>query len=241
MKSSSSVSHNKSVKILIVEDEEKLAKHLKKGLQQEGYMVDYSLSGEEAEKYIQLNSDSLDLIILDHMLPGKNGLELCRAVRDQKITVPVLMLTVKDTAEDIVKGLDSGVDDYLTKPFSFEVMLARVRALLRRPRHEQYVFQELRSGNLVLNTRTRKVSYFGKEIPLTLKEFNLLEYLMRNPNKVFEREDILEKIWDINFDTFSNVVDVHIKNLRNKLKEVNGEEILETVRGVGYRFKAGSF
>ncbi len=226
------------MKILIVEDEEKLAQHLKRGLQQEDYSVDYRLSGEEAEKYIYLNHESLDLIILDHMLPGKSGLEVCRAIRNQKITIPILMLTAKDATEDIIKGLDSGIDDYLTKPFSFEVMLARIRALLRRPRSKQYIFQELRSGNLVLNTVTRKVFYSGKEISLTLKEFNLLEYLMKSPNQVFEREDILEKIWDMNFDTFSNVVDVHIKNLRKKLKEVDSEEILETVRGVGYRFKA---
>lgn len=237
MKSSSSVIDNNGVRILIVEDEEKLAQHLKRGLQQEGYIVDYRLTGEEAEKYIHLNYESLDLVILDHLLPGKSGLEVCRYIRNQEITVPILMLSAKDSTEHIVKGLDLGIDDYLTKPFSFEIMLARIRSLLRRPRSSQYLLQELRKGDLILNTSTRKVLYSGKEIYLTLKEFNLLEYLMKNSNQVLEREDILEKIWDINFDSFSNVVDVHIKNLRKKLKEVGSEDILETVRGVGYRLK----
>ncbi len=227
------------VKILVVEDEEKLAQHLKKGLEQEGYTVDYFLNSEEAEDYISFQHELLDLIILDHMLPGKSGIEMCKGIRSQNITVPILMLTAKDSSEDIISGLDAGVDDYLTKPFSFEVMLARIRALLRRSSDtSSYTHQEIHVGDLVLNTAKRKVFYKGKEITLTLKEFNVLEYLMKHPNQVIERENLLEKVWDINFDTFSNVVDVHIKNIRKKLKEVDSnEKLLETIRGVGYRIQ----
>ncbi len=225
------------MKILVVEDEEKLAKQLEKGLKQEGYSVDYYLSGEEAENYINFHSEVLDLIILDQMLPGKDGLEICRSIRKKNIATPILMLTAKDSHEDIVSGLDAGVDDYLTKPFSFEVMLARIRALLRRPKAETYVPSRIILGDLILDSSIRKVFYMEKEISLTLKEFNLLEYLMKHPNMVHERESILEKVWDINFDTFSNVVDVHVKNIRKKLKEVHDADFLETIRGVGYRFK----
>lgn len=240
MNSSSLIADNIGVKILVVEDEEKLAKHLKKGLEQEGYTVEYFLNSEEAEPYIHIHYESLDLIILDHMLPRKSGLEMCRNIRSQNITVPILMLTAKDSSEDVILGLDAGVDDYLTKPFSFDVMLARIRALLRRSNDTStYTHQQIQAGNLVLNTAKRKVFYKEQEIILTLKEFNLLEYLMKHPNHVIERENLLEKVWDINFDTFSNVVDVHIKNIRKKLKEVdNDEKILETIRGVGYRINA---
>ncbi len=237
MKSSLFKSYTNLVNILIVEDEEKLAQHLKRGLEQEGYMAHYCLSGEQAEDYIYLHSEAIDLIILDWMLPGKNGLEVSKTIRDKNITAPILMLAAKDASEDIIAGLDAGVDDYLTKPFVFKILLARIRALLRRPKATEHIPQEVRIEDLVLNSSRRKVFYKGKEIFLTLKEFNLLEYLIKHPNQVLEREHILEKIWDMNFDSFSNVIDVHIKNIRKKLKEVGDADFLETIRGVGYRIK----
>lgn len=238
MKPSSIVQDNNFVKALVVDDEEKLVGHLKRGLELEGYMVDYCLNGEDAQKFIQLNHEILDIIILDQMLPLKSGVEVCKNIRNKNIFTPVIMLTAKNTEEDTVFGLDAGVDDYVTKPFSFEVLLARMRALLRRPKAISHTVQEIQISNLNLNTATRKVFCSGKEIALTLKEFNLLEYFMKHPNKVIEREELLEKIWDVNFDSFSNVIDVHIRNLRKKLREVHHEAILESVRGVGYRIKA---
>lgn len=237
MKSSSFVEDNEEMKILLVEDEEKLAKNIKIGLEKQGYTVYYFLSGEKAEEYFYKYVDVIDLLLLDSMLPGKSGIEVCTNIRKTGIKTPILMLTAKDTPQDIILGLDSGIDDYLTKPFSLDVLLARIRALLRRTQKNEHLIAEMRINNLILNTSTRKVFYKGIEITLTLKEFNLLEYLMQNPNKVLERENILEKIWDINYDSFSNVVDVHIKNIRKKLKEVYGENVLETIRGVGYRIK----
>lgn len=225
------------MKVLLVDDEEKLVIHVKRGLELEGYVVDYCLNGEDAQNFIQLYHEMLDIIILDHMLPLKDGLEVCKNIRDKKIFTPIIMLTAKNTGEDMVLGLDAGVDDYITKPFSFDVMLAKIRALLRRTSITSLTAQELIIGDLSLNTTTRKVFYAGREMVLTLKEFNLLEYLMKHPNKVIEREELLEKVWDINFDSFSNVIDVHIKNLRKKLGEIRHEEILESVRGVGYRIK----
>ena len=224
------------MRILILEDEEKLAKHLKTGLENEGFIAQYYLDGLEGENYINLNQDIIDLVILDIMLPQKDGLAVCKSLRTENINIPVLMLTAKSTTEDKILGLNSGADDYLTKPFSFDELLARVRTLLRRPNKTLPV--ELKVGNLVLNTISRKVIYGNKEIVLTLKEFMLLEYFMRHPNQVLNREQILDSLWDINFDSFSNIVDVHIKNLRKKLNYYEeNEEILETVHGLGYRLK----
>ncbi len=224
------------MRILILEDEEKLAKHLKTGLENEGFIAQYYLDGLEGENYINLNQDIIDLVILDIMLPQKDGLAVCKSLRTENINIPVLMLTAKSTTEDKILGLNSGADDYLTKPFSFDELLARVRTLLRRP--SKILPIELKVGNLVLNTTSRKVIYGNKEIVLTLKEFMLLEYFMSHPNQVLNREQILDSLWDVNFDSFSNIVDVHIKNLRKKLNYFEeNEEILETVRGLGYRLK----
>ena len=224
------------MRILILEDEEKLAQHLKTGLENEGFIAEYYLNGLEGESYINLNADIIDLVILDLMLPQKDGLAVCQSLRTENITIPVLMLTAKSTTEDKILGLNSGADDYLTKPFSFDELLARVRTLLRRPK--KTLPTELRVGNLTLNTASRKVIYGNTEIVLTLKEFMLLEYFMRHPNQVLNREQILDSLWDVNFDSFSNIVDVHIKNLRKKLNYYGeNEEILETVRGLGYRLK----
>ncbi len=237
MKSSLWTVHTMNMKILIIEDEERLAKNLKKGFKQQGYTAYSFSSAEDAELFISRNQDSIDMLLLDFMLPGKSGVELCKMLRRQGLTIPVLMLTAKDTPEDIITSLDAGVDDYLTKPFSFDILFARIRALVRRSHKAQNITSELRIGDLILNTAMRKVLYQEKELILTLKEFNLLQYLMEHPNTVLEREQILEKIWDINFDSFSNVVDVHVKNIRKKLKEVGYENILETIRGVGYQLK----
>lgn len=223
------------MKILIIEDEEKLAQSLKRGLEKEGYAADYVLDGEAGQRRIELCRNDYDLIILDLMLPKKDGFEVAKNVRAQNILNPILVLTARDTTEDKIAALDGGADDYLLKPFSFEELLARIRALLRRP--EQTLPVELMVKNLSLNASTRRVLRNGKEVPLTLKEFGLLEYLMRHPNQVLSREQILDHLWDFAFDSFSNVVDVHVKNLRKKVDNGHHEKLLETIRGVGYRIK----
>lgn len=224
------------MKLLIVEDEEKLAKSLKKGLEKEGYAVDYVLDGETGQRRIELCRKDYDLIILDLMLPKRSGFEVAKNVREQNILTPILVLTARDTTEDKIMALDGGADDYLVKPFSLEELLARIRALLRRP--EQTLPIELKIRDLALNTSTRRVTRGQREVPLTLKEFGLLEYLMRHPNQVLSREQILDHLWDFAFDSFSNVVDVHVKNLRKKVDNGHHDKLLETIRGVGYRIKA---
>lgn len=224
------------MRILVVEDQEKLAKSLKKGLEQEGYAVDYVLDGEAAERRIEVGHKDYDLIVLDLMLPKKDGYEVCRNMRAHGITTPVIVLTARGATEDKISALNIGADDYLVKPFSFKELLARINALLRRP--EAFVPSELAAGNLLLNTATREVSRGGKNVALTLKEFSVLEYLLKNKGRVVNREELVDHVWDFNYDGFSNVVDVHIKNLRNKIDADNNEKILETVRGVGYRLKA---
>jgi len=220
--------------VLIVEDEEKLAQSLKKGLEQEGFSVDYILDGEEAEKRISIHNQDYDLIILDVMLPKVDGVTLCKEVRKQGVLTPILMLTGRDGMDDKVVGLEAGADDYLVKPFAFAELLARVRALLRRP-HESLP-QKLEAAGVVLDPAKRRVSKNGREVDLTLKEFELLEYLMRNRGRAVDREQIFSHVWDFASDSFSNVVDVHIKNLRKKIGERNhGKQLIETIRGVGYR------
>ncbi len=221
--------------ILIIEDSEKLAKSLKTGLEQEGYAVDYILDGLEGEKRLELNHKYFDLLILDLTLPNRSGLEICKNIRNKNILLPIIMLTAKDTTEDKIFGLDTGADDYMIKPFSFEELLSRIRALSRRPKESLPV--ELSVNGVTLNTSTKKVQYNGKEILLTLKEFRLLEYLMAHAGQVITRDQIFEHLWDFAFDTFSRVVDVHINNLRTKLNKKNNEDIIETIRGLGYRFK----
>lgn len=226
------------MKILTVDDEKKLAHLVRRWLRQEGYIVDILFDGKEALNFILANHETLDLVILDEMLPNQQGSEICRLVRDHEINIPILMLTAKDLDNDIVSGLHAGADDYLTKPFSLAVLSARVKALLRRPNRITRNFKEIKIGPLSLNPATHKVMYHQKELSLTLKEYNVLEYLMEHPNTVIEREELLEKVWDVNASPFSNVVDVQITRLRKKLKEVNNTPIVETVRGVGFRLKA---
>ena len=169
------------------------------------------------------------------MLPKKDGFEILKNVRNEGITIPILLLTARDATDDKVTALNDGADDYIVKPFSFEELLARVKALLRRP--EPMIPNEIKIKDLILNIASRKAFRRGKEINLTLKEFGLLEYLMRHPNQVLTREQILDHLWDFAFDSFSNVVDVHVKNLRKKIDSEHNEKLLETIRGVGYKIK----
>ena len=223
------------MKIIIIEDSKKLADILKKGLENEGYTVDCFYDGLSGEKNLLFNFEDYGIVILDVMLPGKNGLDICRNIRDKNIKIPVLMLTAKDATQDKISGLDSGADDYLIKPFEFEELLARIRALLRRP---AFTFTpELIIKDLVLDLPAKKAYRDGKEIVLTLKEFRILEYMMRNAGIALSRDSILGSLWDFDFDSFSNVVDVHIKNLRKKIDGNYKDKIIETVHGIGYRIK----
>lgn len=223
------------MRILIVEDEENLAQAIKKGLEREGYAADYITDGEKAERRLQMYKDEYDLIIMDLMLPNRSGFEICESIRKMGNKTPIIILTAREDESDKITGLNIGADDYLTKPFSFKELSARVRALMRRPR--ETLPPQLKVNNLTLDPTTRKVHKNGLEVPLTLKEYSLLEYLMRHPNQVLNREQILEHVWDFYYDSLSNVVDVHIKNLRKKLRDNHGET-LQTVRGIGYQLKA---
>jgi DNA-binding response OmpR family regulator len=220
------------MRILIIEDQENLAKLVKAGLEAEGFAADCLFDGEAGFRRISLNHQDYDLILLDWMLPKMNGDEICREARKKQIEIPILMLTARDGAKDVITGLECGADDYLTKPFSFDVLVARIRAILRRPKSALPL--ELTAGDVTLNPATKKVFRGKKEVDLTLKEFALLEYLMRSRGTAVTRDQILSNIWDFAFDSFANVVDVHITNLRKKLGDKEGK-IIETVRGVGYR------
>ncbi len=224
------------MKILLVEDEEKLAAALSKGLIHEGYAVDTINDGKKALTRISLHRSDYDLIILDLMLPSMDGHEIAKQVRAWNITIPILVLTARAETDTKVELLLSGADDYLVKPFSFAELTARIRALLRRP--VEALPETLKVGEIELNAVERRVTKSGEEIPLTLKEFGLLEYFMRHPNQVVNREDLLSHLWDFNYAGFSNVVDVHVKNLRRKIGEGNTGAVLETVRGIGYRMAA---
>jgi two-component system OmpR family response regulator len=223
------------MKILLVEDEQKLADALKRGLEIGGYTVDIVSDGKKALTRISLHRDDYDIVVLDLMLPSMDGHEICKEIRAKDITVPILILTARAETDTKVDLLLSGADDYLVKPFSFAELSARLQALLRRP--SQSLPEKLIVDNIELDPGTRKVTRGQRELPLTLKEFGLLEYFMRHPNQVVNREDLLTHLWDFNYVGFSNVVDVHIKNLRRKL-DAEGDGLLETVRGIGYRLRA---
>lgn len=221
------------MRILIIEDQVKLATSIKKGLEHIGYAVDMAHDGATGLRRIQASPENFDLIILDIMLPELDGLSLCKKIRSEYIMTPVLMLTAKDTLDDKIDGLDTGADDYLVKPFEFDELTARMRALLRRPKVS--LETNLSGAGISLDTVSHKVEKKGKDIKLTVKEFAILEYFLRNKNKVLNRYQIINHVWDFEYDTFSNIVDVHIKNLRKKLQGKN-EDIFETIHGVGYRF-----
>ncbi len=218
------------MKILVVEDEERVAHFIQKGLKEEGHAVDVAYDGEEGEFLGEVND--YDLIILDLMLPKKNGITVCRELRERGVSTPVLMLTARDAVEDKVRGLDAGADDYLAKPFAFEELLARVRALLRRKSENKSPI--LKIADLELDPISRQATRAGKNIRLTTKEYALLEYLMRNPGKVLSRTLIGEHVWDMNFDPESNVIDVYVSHLRNKIDKGFDPPLIHTLRGQGY-------
>jgi len=218
------------MKILVVEDEVRVSQFMQKGLREEGHAVDAAADGEEGGFLAEINE--YDLIILDLMLPKKNGVVMCREIRDRGVETPVLMLTARDSVEDRVRGLDAGADDYMIKPFAFEELLARVRALLRRRSETRSPILSL--GDLELNPMSRLVTRAGTGIRLTTKEYALLEYMMRNPRKVLSRTLIGEHVWDMNFDPESNVIDVYISHLRAKIDKGFDPALLYTLRGQGY-------
>ena len=222
------------MRILVVEDEKKIADFIKRGLKEEGYAVDMADDGENG--FFLATTNDYDLILLDLMLPKLDGITICKKVREEKISTPIIMLTAKDALKDKVIGLNAGADDYLTKPFAFEELLARIRAILRK-QSEQSQQAKLQVADLSLDLSTYKVTRAGKEIELTSKEYALLEYLMRNAGKIVTRTMISEHVWDIHFDTFTNVIDVYINYLRNKIDAGSKKKLIQTVRGRGYMLK----
>lgn len=222
------------MRILVAEDDKKVASFLEKGLREEGYAVDVAHDGTEGAMKALVYE--YDLLLLDVMMPGKSGLEVVREVRSQEKTVPILLLTARDSREDIVRGLDLGADDYLAKPFSFDELLARIRALLRRggaERPDRLVYGDIELDR-VKHVATRK----GERLDLTPKEFQLLEFFLLNTERVVRRTELLEKVWDLTFDPMSNVVDVHVAHLRQKLRgPAEHDPVLHTIRGVGYVFQ----
>jgi heavy metal response regulator len=221
------------MRVLVVEDERRLAGIIKRGLLEEGYSADTAYDGEEGQ--FMAETTPYDVIILDIMLPKKDGITICRELRTKRVNTPVLMLTARDSVEDRVKGLDSGADDYLVKPFAFSELLARVRALLRREAPAKTA--KLQVGDLAMNTLTREVWRGQRRIELTAKEYSILEYFMRRPNIVITRTMIEENAWDYEFDAMSNIVDVYIRRLRHKIDEEGDESLIQTVRGAGYRLR----
>src|SRR5690348_13424976 len=224
------------MKILVVEDDRKVAGFIEQGLREEGYAVDVAPDGDEATMLAHVYD--YDLIVLDLMLPKKNGLQLATELRREGRQTAILMLTARDTTEDVVRGLDAGADDYLTKPFKFDELLARVRALVRRGGAGRT--EMLSYGPVELDRLKHKVQIQGKRLDLTPKEFQLLEHFLLHPEAVQRRTELLEKVWDMHFDPESNVVDVHVGNLRRKLHEAAGAPLIETIRGVGFILQNGN-
>jgi DNA-binding response OmpR family regulator len=220
------------MRILLAEDEAAIAGFLKEGLKEEGYAVDVAINGKQGLEMALDNLSEYDIILLDWMLPGMSGIEICRNIRKQNNTIPIIFLTAKDTVDDTVFGLEAGANDYLKKPFAFEELLARIKVLLRNKTGEQIVFE---AGNISMNTAIHQVLKNGESVELTQKEFALLEYLLRNKGKVCRRTRIIEKIWDVHFDKDTSVIDVFINALRKKLDEQGTPSFIQTIRGVGYR------
>jgi DNA-binding response OmpR family regulator len=224
------------MKILVVEDDRKVAGFIEQGLREEGYAVDVAKDGEEGTMLAHVNQ--YDAILLDLMLPKKNGVQVATELRREGRTTPILMLTARDATDDIVRGLDAGADDYMGKPFKFDELLARLRALVRRggsARLERLVF-----GTIELDRLKHIATANAKKLDLTPREFQLLEHFLLHPGKVVRRTELLEKVWDMHFDPESNVVDVHVGNLRRKLKEAGCDSVLQTVRGVGFALQEPS-
>lgn len=221
------------MRILVVEDEKKVASFIKKGLEEQSYAVDTAFDGLEGEKLTSQNA--YDAIILDVLLPKQDGITTCQKMRLKGIDTPVLMLTALSETDDKVRGLDSGADDYLTKPFRFEELLARVRALLRRKSQDKSAL--LQAGQLSLDPVTRKVEREGKPIHLTSREFALLEYFMRNKGKILSRANLAQHVWNVSFDMESNVIDVYVKLLRQKIDRGFERPLIQTIVGAGYVLK----
>jgi DNA-binding response OmpR family regulator len=223
------------MRILVAEDDKKVASFLERGLKEEGYAVDVAHDGDEGAVMAMVHD--YDLLLLDVMMPGKTGLEIVRELRSKENTVPILLLTARDSRDDIVRGLDVGADDYLTKPFGFDELLARIRALLRRSgtdRPDRLIYRDLELDRL-----KHTASRAGERLDLTPKEFQLLEFFVLNAERVVRRTELLEKVWDLSFDPMSNVVDVHVAHLRQKLRgSAERDPLVHTVRGVGYLFQA---
>ncbi len=223
------------MRILVVEDEVKLAASVKRGLEAEGYAVDVLHDGLAARRRLAARGEAeplYDILLLDVMLPGVDGFTLCRQLRDRGYALPVLMLTARDATPDKVTGLDSGADDYLVKPFAFEELLARIRTLLRRPRHA--LPPRLTVNGLELDPATHEVRLDSRPVELSVKEFSLLELFMRHPGQVLTRDRILDKVWDEEFDSFSNIVDVYVGRLRRKIDRPGERSRILTRRGAGY-------
>lgn len=221
------------MKILVVEDDRKVAGFIEMGLREEGYAVDVAKDGEEATMLAHVND--YDAILLDLMLPKKTGLQVASELRREGRRTPILMLTARDATDDIVRGLDIGADDYLTKPFKFDVLLARVRALVRRGGAAR--LERLTYGPLELDRLEHEARAGGERLDLTPREFQLLEHFMLHPEQVVRRTELLEKVWDMHFDPESNVVDVHVGNLRRKLRYAGCDGLIQTVRGIGFSLK----
>lgn len=219
------------MKILVVEDEHKIANSIKKGLEQESYAVDVAYDGEEG--YDLASTEEYDVIVLDLMLPLKSGMEICKDLRDEKIHTPILMLTARGQTSDKVSGLNSGADDYLTKPFAFEELLARIRALTRRPKAQ--LPTTLNYEDLTLDTVTFEVKRGGRVIDLSKKEFSLLEFLMKHPNTTFTKDQLIERVWSLDSDILPNTVEVYIGYLRKKIDNTDLPALIKTVRGFGYK------
>ena len=222
------------MRVLVVEDDSRILEFIRKGLEEEGHAVDVARDGDEALDWPAVVE--FDAIVLDIMLPGRDGIEVCRTLRTRGVRTPILMLTARDTVEDRVAGLDSGADDYLVKPFAFAELLARLRALLRR--EPVLLGTTLEVADLSLDTVTRQVSRAGQPVTLTNKEYALLEYLVRHPNQVLTRTMIAEHVWNFDFDVGTNVIDVHIRYLRRKIDDPYDLKLIQTVRGAGYRISA---
>ena len=219
------------MRILVVEDESRLATLLRRGLVEEGHAVDLAASGEEALDWVEAGDH--DVVVLDVMLPGLDGLEVCRRLRRERVRIPILLLTARDAVADRVAGLDAGADDYLVKPFAFAELAARLRALTRRP--AEALDPVLRAGELRLDAAARRLWRGDAEVRLPNKEFRILEHLMRHPNRVLTRSMIAEHVWDYDFPNVTNVIDVHIRQLRRKLDDPYPGRLIQTVRGAGYR------
>ncbi len=224
------------MRILVVEDDRKVAGFIEQGLKEEGHAVDVAPDGDEATMLAHVYD--YDVILLDGVLPRKNGFQIAAELRREGRTTPILMLTSRDATEDVVRGLDAGADDYLAKPFRFDELLARVRALHRRGGAAR--LDVLRHGRLTLDRLRHVAAWDGDPLDLTPKEFQLLEYFLLHPEEVVRRTTLLEKVWDMHFDPESNVVDVHVGNLRRKLERAAGGTVIATVRGVGFTLRGGA-